>query len=155
MKKLQTIVLAGLLFGLVEQASAMESAEALFTQKCAMCHTTTRPTDRTQMVAPPVMGVLNHVKMRYPHKADAVAFMVDYVLEPSKEKAVCMPQKIARFGLMPSQKGAVSKEELERITSWLYDNYPPKGFRGRGQGKGQGMGQGNGRGQGMMQSGGM
>ncbi len=45
-----------------------------------------------------------------------------------------MPQKIQRFGLMPSQKGNVTKEELEKITEWMYENFPPAGFKGRGRG---------------------
>jgi cytochrome c5 len=43
-----------------------------------------------------------------------------------------MPQKIARFGLMPSQKGNISDEELKAVASWMYDNYPPANFQGRG-----------------------
>ena len=121
-------------------------ASTLFNAKCAMCHVTSRPSDMSTLVAPPIMGVMNHVKMTYPNKADAVKFIVDYVQEPSKSKAVCMPQKIQRFGLMPSQKGNVTPEELEAIASWLYDNYPPKGFRGRGMGGGMGRGMGQGRG---------
>jgi hypothetical protein len=50
---------------------------------------------------------------------------------------------------MPSQKGNVTPAELEAIASWLYDNYPPKGFRGRGMGGG-GMGRGMGQGRGFM-----
>jgi hypothetical protein len=119
---------------------------ALFNAKCAMCHVTSRPSDMSTLVAPPIMGVMNHVKMTYPNKADAVKFIVDYVQAPSKSKAVCMPQKIQRFGLMPSQKGNVTPAELESIASWLYDNYPPKGFRGRGMGGGMGRGMGQGRG---------
>jgi len=79
--------------------------------------------------------------MKYPTKEEAVAFMVDYVLAPSRAKALCMPQKIQRFGLMPSQKGNVTKVELEAISGWLYDNFPPAGFKG-GQGRGMGMGGG-------------
>ena len=109
--------------------------EALFDAKCGVCHIKTRPTDMSKMVAPPIMGVMRHVKMKYPKKDEAVKFMVDYVLNHSKEKAVCMPMKIQKFGLMPSQKGAVTEEELKKITSWLYDNFPPKGFRGMGRGK--------------------
>jgi len=123
-------------------------ASTLFNAKCAMCHVTSRPSDMSTLVAPPIMGVMNHVKMTYPNKEDAVKFIVDYVQEPSKSKAVCMPQKIQRFGVMPSQKGNVTPEELEAIASWLYDNYPPKGFRGRGMGKGMGGGMGRGMGQG-------
>jgi hypothetical protein len=40
---------------------------------------------------------------------------------------------------MPSQKGSVNKVELQTIASWMYDNFPPKDFKGMGkrQGKGQ------------------
>jgi len=136
--------LSGLLFA--------NDGASLFEAKCAMCHVASKPSDMSTLVAPPVMGVMNHVEMNYPNKADAVKFMVDYALEPSKSKAVCMPQKIQKFGLMPSQKGAVTPEELETIASWLFDNYPPKGFRGHGMGKGMGQGKGmhQGRGQGGM-----
>jgi hypothetical protein len=81
------------------------------------------------------MGVMRHVKMSYPSKDKAVAFMKDYILNPSKEKAICMPQKIAKFGIMPTQKGIVSEKELDIILPWIYDNFPPKNFRGMGQGR--------------------
>jgi hypothetical protein len=82
------------------------------------------------------MGVMRHVKMRYPDKMSAVTFMVDYVLNPAREKSICKPQKIERFGLMPSQKGIVTEKELKKISEWMYDNYPPANFRGRGMGRG-------------------
>jgi cytochrome c551/c552 len=112
-------------------------AKVLFDNKCSMCHQTSRPADMSSVVAPAIMGVMRHVKMSYPSKDNAVNFIVDYVLNPTKEKSICMPQKIARFGLMPSQKGSVTEEELREIASWLFDNYPPKGFRGGGMGMGQ------------------
>ncbi len=130
MKSIPLLALAALLGLTLVQAE--ESAEALFDAKCAMCHIKTQPTDFNSMVAPPVMGVMMHVKMRYPEKEEAVKFVTDYVLHPDKEKAVCMPQKIRRFGLMPSQQGNVTPEELKTIAEWMYDNYPPQGFRGRG-----------------------
>jgi len=129
-------------FALLSSSLQANNAEALFDAKCSMCHIKTRPTDMSKMVAPAIMGVMRHVKMTYPTKDKAVEFMVDYVLNPSKDKAVCMPGKIKRFGLMPSQKGNVTKEELQEISSWLYDNFPPKGFRGMGQGHGFGKGMG-------------
>jgi len=136
---MKTILTIGLVLALALSLQASE-AEKLFDSKCGACHIKTRPTDRSKMVAPPIMGVLRHVKMTYPTKEKAVSFIKDYVFNPSKDKAVCMPQKIARFGLMPSQKGAVSEAEVEKIASWLYDNFPPKGFRGMGRGMmGKGM----------------
>ena len=38
------------------------------------------------------------------------------------------------FGLMPSQKGNVTKEELTTIAGWIYDNFGNQG-QGRGHGK--------------------
>jgi len=115
-------------------ANAADTAEVLFDTKCASCHSKTRPTDMDKVLAPAIMGVMRHVKMTYPNKDEAVKFMVDYILEPTKEKAICMPGKIERFGLMPSQKGNVTEAELTQITSWMFDNFPPAGFRGMGQG---------------------
>ncbi|MEA3492168.1 MAG: hypothetical protein U9R27_09735 [Campylobacterota bacterium] len=117
---------------------ADDTTEKLFDSKCATCHSKTRPTDMSKVVAPAIMGVMRHIKMSYPQKEKAVEFMVDYVMTPTKEKAICMPNKIDRFGLMPSQKGLLTKDELTEISNWLYDNYPPEGFRGMGQGRGMG-----------------
>jgi len=111
-----------------------QSGSELFQAKCAACHTTTRPNDISRLVAPPVMGVMRHVKMTYANKEASIAFISDYAMNPHASKAVCMPQKIKRFGLMPSQKGNVSKAELQVIASWMYDNF---GVRGQDRGNGQ------------------
>jgi len=113
--------------------------EVLFTQKCASCHSTTRPKDMSTVIAPALVGVMHHLKMTHPDKSKSVAFIKDYALNPSEDKAICMPEKIKRFGLMPSQKGNVTEEELEVIANWMFDNFPPKDFKGMGQGKGHGQ----------------
>ncbi len=123
-----------LTIALLSVVNAEPTGETLVKNKCSACHVMTRPQDMSKLVAPPMMGVMRHVKMTYPNKAQAVAFIKDYVLNPSREKAICMPQKIERFGLMPSQKGNVTPKELEDIASWLYDNFPPEGFKGMGRG---------------------
>jgi mono/diheme cytochrome c family protein len=114
----------------VSFAFANQSAEALFDAKCSSCHSKTRPTDMSKVTAPAIMGVMRHVKMAYPDKEKAVKFISEYVLNPTKEKSICNPRKLERFGVMPSLKGVVSEEEVQKIASWLYDNFPPKGFRG-------------------------
>ena len=119
-------------FGLtiaLEASLFASDAKALFQQKCAVCHMQTKPTpkQRSQMVAPPVLGVMFHVKKRYPNRADAVAFIVDYAHNPSKKKALC--PSIKRFGVMPSQKGAVTKDELKAIASYMFDRFPPADFK--------------------------
>jgi len=112
-----------------------QDGATLFEAKCAACHVTTPPSDKSTLVAPPVMGVMRHVKMTYGSKEEAVKFVTEYALNPQVNKAVCMPQKIKRFGLMPSQKGNVTEEELQTIASWMYDNFPSKGFHDKGHGK--------------------
>ncbi|NPA59304.1 MAG: cytochrome c [Epsilonproteobacteria bacterium] len=131
MKFTHLVLTTSLLFSL---SQASQTAQELFDAKCLMCHKKTKPTDMSSVIAPAIMGVMRHMKMSYPKKVDAVNFISDYVLDPQKSKAICMPKKIKRFGLMPSQKGNVTKEEVKIIASWLFDNYPPKGFRGMGQG---------------------
>ncbi len=144
MKYYRKMVLAGTVLFCSTYLAASENAEALFDAKCAVCHSKTKPADMNKVTAPAVMGVMRHVKMAYPQKEEAVKFMVDYVLEPSKSKSICMPQKIERFGLMPSQKGNVTEEELKKISEWMFDRFPPAGFRGMGERK-SGMMRGRGR----------
>jgi len=108
-----------------------EVAKELFKSKCSICHQTMRPSDISTLIAPPIMGVMKHVKMEYSNKDDAIAFMVDYILSPSREKAVCLPHSIERFGVMPSQKANVTQEELTKIANYLYDNFPKRGLKGR------------------------
>ena len=110
--------------------------ERLFDEKCLMCHIKERPTPeiRPQLVAPPAMGVMFHVKSAFgDDRAAALAFIKEYVVNPDAAKAKCMPQSLSRFGVMPSQKGSVTEAELELICDYLYDNFPPAGF-GHGPG---------------------
>jgi len=106
------------------------SPEELFDNKCGICHIKTMPKNKSELIAPAIFGVMRHVKMNYDTKKEAISFMNDYIMNPSKDKAICMERKIKRFGLMPSQKGNLSKDELSKITSWVYDNFPPKNFKG-------------------------
>ena len=140
MKLKKTVLTLGTLLALSSFVNAEESGEVLFNAKCEMCHSKAKPSDMSKVLAPALMGVMRHIKMSYPDKDEAVKFMVDYILEPTKEKAICMPKKIERFGLMPSQKGNVTEDELTKITSWMYDNFPPANFKGMGHGNRKGEG---------------
>ena len=133
--KILIIVLISIV-GLATSVFASSDAEVIFDDKCVVCHIKTVPTDRANMVAPPLMGVMKHVKMVYPNKQEAVEFMVDYVQNPSKKKAVCMSQKIDRFGLMPSQKENISLNDLRVVSEWMFDNFPSAEFRGKGMQQG-------------------
>lgn len=121
---LPTITLFFLLFGTVT-SMAQEKGSILFEEKCASCHFKQRPSFEAMntMIAPPIMGVMSHVKEAKTTKPEAVKFIVDYIFDPSAVKALCMKQSIDRFGLMPSQKGNLTKEEALSIAGYLYDNY--------------------------------
>ena len=129
-----TLLTLGAVFLFTPSLYAETSGEALFESKCASCHVKTRPSDISTLVAPPMMGVMRHVKMSYKTKDEVVTFITEYVLNPQESKAVCMTDKLKRFGLMPSQKGNVTKEELATIAAWAYDNFGNQG-QGRGRGK--------------------
>jgi len=136
MKLKEILLTIGMVSAVTPTLYAQDGA-TLFEAKCATCHTATRPSNMSTLVAPPVMGVMRHVKMAYNTKEKAVKFVTEYALNPQMSKAVCMPQKIKRFGLMPSQKGNVTKEELQTIASWMYDNFPPKGLKWKKQEEGK------------------
>jgi mono/diheme cytochrome c family protein len=123
-----------------------KTPQELFAANCTSCHITVHQEDESKLLAPPIMGVVRHVKEKYGTKEEAVKFLVDYIQNPSKEKATCEDGPIKKFGVMPSLKGAVSPEDLEKIAGYVYDTYPNGG--GRGHGKGQGKGYGKHRGQG-------
>lgn len=108
-----------------EISMAQEKGSMLFEEKCAACHLKQRPSFEAMntMIAPPIMGVMTHVKDVKTTKPEAVKFIVDYIFDPTPAKALCMKQSIERFGLMPSQKGALTKEEATTIAGFLYDNY--------------------------------
>ena len=113
--------------------SAKAKGEMIFDEKCLMCHKKSRPANKNSAIAPALPGMMKHVKEAYPDKRSAVAFIIDFVLNPSMEKAICDPEKISRFGLMPSQKGNIDKRDLETVSEWMFDNFPPAGFKGYGK----------------------
>jgi mono/diheme cytochrome c family protein len=105
----------------------IDEGKKLFENKCLTCHASTRPTTPEAMnslIAPPIQGIMLHMNMNFENDKKAmVVFLKDYVMNPSREKALCMPQKIDRFGLMPSLKGTVSPEELDKIAKYLSVTY--------------------------------
>ncbi len=114
---------SAMLFLTLSYGGNIDEGKILFENKCTACHTATRPSTPEAMnslIAPPMQGVMRHVNMAFGYdKKAAIAFIKDYTLNPSKEKALCMPQQLDRFGLMPSQKGNVSPEELDKIADYL------------------------------------
>jgi len=102
----------------------------LLEEKCAMCHNLKMPPSTYEdEKAPPMMAVVFHLKdfMKINNDQDKVTkfipFIQDYVLEPSKEKSYCDEESLKSYGVMPSQKGNVSQDELEAIAEYMYTFY--------------------------------
>ena len=105
----------------VSTLSAAEmDGKQLFTNKCAVCHNLSQPADESKVVAPPARGVMFHMAEAFGSKEKIKAHIKDFVLEPSKEKAIC--KSVKRFGVMPSQKGVVNKKELSVIADWMVEH---------------------------------
>ena len=62
-------------------------------------------------------------KMLGNDKKKFVAFVDDYIQNPSQEKGFCMPMAYKRFGTMPPIGKAMSKEERISVATWLYENF--------------------------------
>ncbi|BAF71464.1 thioredoxin family protein [Sulfurovum sp. NBC37-1] len=55
------------------------------------------------------------------HRMEVIAFMSSYVVNPDRDKSLCLDEVMRVFDTMPSLKGKVSEEELEEIGTYLYD----------------------------------
>lgn len=105
----------------------------LLEQKCASCHDLNMPPLLSDdELAPPIMAVSFHMPNFMEPKDEsqripmAIAFVVDYVLNPSLEKSYCDEESIKRYGLMPSQKEKVTEEEVKAIASYMFEHYTQK-----------------------------
>lgn len=109
--------------------------KALLQSKCASCHNLDIPSETyPEEKAPPMMAVAFHVYdfIEVSTPADkiptSIFFVKDYVFNPTKEKSFCDQKSLEDYGLMPSQKGNLSEEELEAIAIYMFDHYNQENF---------------------------
>lgn len=132
------------LMGMVSLVAAEKKIEGekVFEKACASCHIKmiSKPEFMKVMKsvkAPPMIEVSNQLKNNIKivediddeiHRAVVIAFIKDYVIYPHLDKSMCTGAALDRFGLMPSQKGKLSEEELNAVSAWVYDFYTDKIF---------------------------
>lgn len=109
--------------------------KALLEVKCASCHNLDIPAKTfPDEVAPPMMAVAFHVydfiKVNTPaeKRPASIAFVKDYVFNPTREKSFCDQKSLDDYGLMPSQKGKLTEEELEAIAIYMFRHYNQENF---------------------------
>jgi cytochrome c len=111
------------------------NGKMLLEQKCMNCHNLDMPAKTApDEPAPPMMAVAFHIKsnMQNAHISDAkinyVEFIKTYVMQPSLETSFCDKESLQKYGLMPSQKGNLSLDELEAIALYMYEHYDQTKF---------------------------
>jgi len=158
-------LLLGLLMTIALNA---QSGAKVYEAKCALCHQMKPMMDKEKMMAmtpqermsmkekmmktmkaPPMSKVSAKVKFELKDdKAAFVAFVKDYIVNPSAEKSHCMPMALKKFGVMPAIGKSMKAEEIDAVANWLHDNFTNKwnpddmGMMCKVKGKGMKCGEG-------------
>lgn len=105
----------------------------LLEKKCSTCHNLDLPPKTfADEKAPPMMAVAFHIKdfIKAGSESDkipkAIDFVKDYVINPSVSKSFCDKKSLESYGLMPSQKGKVTQDELEAIAKYMFEYFTLK-----------------------------
>ena len=78
---------------------------------------------KSDMKAPAMNMVSLRLKSKLKTKEEFIAFVNDYIQNPSKEKGFCMPRAYNKFGTMPPIGKGMSEKERVTVATWLYTNY--------------------------------
>ncbi|SFV58664.1 hypothetical protein MNB_SV-8-1325 [hydrothermal vent metagenome] len=131
MRYVAAMIAVWLLTGCFDQGKKIKyDGETLIEEKCAVCHNLKMPPSTYEdEKAPPMMAVVFHLKdfmkitMDDEKYSKFIPFVQDYVIHPSAKKSYCDKESLKTYGVMPSQKGNVTEDELEAIASYMYDFY--------------------------------
>ncbi len=144
MKKIALFCLtAGFLFGsqLPEEfdRDKYNMGEKIFENKCMSCHEKSMPipllmknfieeNNKTlNLKAPTGNEISFRLKQQIGSREDIEFhlhqtndFLKDYVYNPDLSKTICLEGVIKHFKVMPSQKGKITEEEIEKVNHFLY-----------------------------------
>ncbi|NOZ90141.1 MAG: c-type cytochrome [Epsilonproteobacteria bacterium] len=132
MRIIYGILVLGFLSGCMNSTSSGQKYDGgeLIEAKCSKCHNLDMPPKSyDNEIAPSMMAVTFHlkdfIKSNDPssHEAKIVDFVKDYVINPSRDKSFCDKASLDSYGVMPSQKGNVTEDELEAIAHYMYATY--------------------------------
>ncbi len=117
------------------------SGKEVYEKKCASCHESYIPMakltenflekDNTllKLKAPTVNQLSFRLKQQIGdpkgdeeiHRMEVEAFISDYLLNPDKEKTLCMKEVIKYFDTMPSMKGKITEDEISAVSAFIYN----------------------------------
>jgi len=130
MYKLLLVLPLLVLFGCDTKPVQHLDGKKLMEQKCSSCHNLDLPPKTfDHEKAPPMMAVAFHLRAFVPAGSasdkvpNAINFIKDYVINPSTSKSFCDKESLKSYGVMPSQKGKVTEEELQAIGEYLFNHF--------------------------------
>jgi len=150
-----------------QESATLAHGENVYERTCAVCHVKRMAPDevrsRRDLAAPPMNLMTTHMRMKMDNsKAAFIAHMVDFTMNPRRDKAKAMPRAINRFGLMPpitTIAPDITKADIRAVGEWAWHHYDyaamkqklqrhlrMEGHHGRGQGRRHGTDAGGGAG---------
>lgn len=115
---------------------------AVYKKQCMQCHVEMMEKQEVlkkfkTLKAPPMVEVSNRLKENIILKEEddtikrrvIIAFIKDYIENPSIDYSMCHLGAIDQFGIMPSLKGKLSEEERQVVAEWVYDRYNGVAFK--------------------------
>lgn len=109
---------------------------SVYQKKCMKCHVEMMEKQDVlkhihTLKAPPMVEVANRLRENIiiadedqdVKRRVTIAFIKDYIENPSVQYSMCHPMAIEKFGIMPSQKGKLSENEKQAVAEWIIDRY--------------------------------
>lgn len=109
---------------------------SVYQKHCMRCHSELMEKKEVLKVihtlkAPPMNEVSNRLRENIVITDDdddvkrrvTIAFIKDYIENPSIQYSMCHPMAIEKFGIMPSLKGKLSENERQAVAEWIIDRY--------------------------------
>ncbi len=128
--------------GLAGTLLAGAEGYGVYQKHCMQCHVEVMEKKEVikhlgSLKAPPMIEVSNRLKENViitdedddVKRRVIIAFVKDYIENPSVQYSMCHPMAIEKFGIMPSMKGKLSDEERQAVAEWIYDRYEGIAFR--------------------------
>lgn len=109
-----------LVFMLTNNLHASPTGKELFQKKCTSCHSITMPKTQKGLRGPPAVGIMFNLSSNIYDDDKLIEHIISYTLNPTREKTIC--KSVRKFGIMPSQKDNITKEELRLVAEWLVDD---------------------------------
>ena len=120
------------------------TGKEVYETKCASCHKLYIPASELienfmeqnnsilKLTAPSVNQMVFRLKSRIGdpkgdediHRMEIDSFVADYLMNPDKSKSVCLPKVLKHFETMPSMKGKISVDEIDAVSTFLYEYNP-------------------------------